>query len=109
MKRKQLLTLLKRYAPWFITALIFIYLFNRIDPGDFIASFRRLNPWGFFPVVLISGLSAFFIDVYINSRIFRDFGTDVRYREMLPARGVTFIWKAARGKEDAKEQENIQQ
>ncbi len=91
----------QRMLPWLITAACFAYLYSRIDAQAarqdetaatfLIAVFAKVS-WGKWLTLMIPYSALFFlIDSLVVWRVVNWFNTDVRYVDILPIRGSTYI------------------
>lgn len=82
---------LQRCVPWAVTIGVFVFLFSRIPIDEVAEAAVRVDLSIFLPVTILNILFNFFWEVLVFAVLFRWFGTDVTYREMLPIRGATFL------------------
>ena len=89
---KQLLTFLKKALPWMVAALIFVWLFRQYPPGNIYNALKYVNIPFFGAVALIYFVVMLFIDTFSISRVLARFGHPEGVRELLPARGATYLF-----------------
>jgi hypothetical protein len=91
----------QRLAPWLITAACFTHIYRRIsaqaanvDQGAFeflIGAFANVH-WGFWLLLMIPySIFYFLVDSLVVWRVVNWFNTRVRYVDILPIRGSTYI------------------
>jgi len=88
---KKLTSYIKKLAPWAVAILIFVYLFHQHPPSEIIKSAATMNVPFFCAVALLYFILMFLLDTYSIAWILRIFGHRETMREMLPARGVTYL------------------
>ncbi|MDY6933202.1 MAG: lysylphosphatidylglycerol synthase domain-containing protein [Spirochaetota bacterium] len=84
-------TIIRKWLPWILTISIFIYLFHRIPIVNIIDAIEQADIALFLPILIFCVLFFYLIDTYIQTFLFRSFGTDVNFRDMAPIRGATYL------------------
>ncbi|MFH0799476.1 MAG: lysylphosphatidylglycerol synthase transmembrane domain-containing protein [Pseudomonadota bacterium] len=88
---KKITSCIKKLAPWAVAVLIFVYLFHKHPLHEIINSAATMNVPFFFSLAILYFILMFLLDTYSIARILRLFGHRETMREMLPARGVTYL------------------
>ncbi len=83
---------LRKWLPWIVTVLIFVYLFERISVEKVLLAVQKADLVLFLPPLIFFVLFYYFWDSLVNSRLFTWFGVPTGYREMLPVRGATYLF-----------------
>ena len=81
----------KKVVPWVVTILLFAYLFHKYPPQNIWNSLKSVNIWALFYVATGYFLIMYVIDTYAIARILRHFRHKAPFREILPARGLTYL------------------
>ncbi len=84
-------TFFKKIFPWIVAVLIFAYLFNKYPPQNIWNSLKTINIWGFVLTALTYFILMYLLDTYVILKILKHFGHEGTYREILPARGLTYL------------------
>lgn len=84
-------TFFKKIFPWIVAILIFIYLFNKYPPANIWNSLKLIDIPMFCVVAVMYFVTMYFIDSYVITRILCHFDHEASFREMLPARGLTYL------------------
>jgi len=82
---------IRKYLPWVVTILIFIYLFKRIPVDEVIEAGLKADFLPYLAISVFGILFGFFWDGVVYSFIFNRFGTPVTFRGMLPVRGAIYL------------------
>lgn len=78
-------------VPWLVTACIFAYIFNKIPLSEVIAYMKQVRFGLFFAAVLVTAPFFYTLDTLCYHLAFNWVGTRTRYREVLIARGGSYI------------------
>ncbi|HPQ80361.1 MAG TPA: lysylphosphatidylglycerol synthase domain-containing protein [bacterium] len=89
---KQLLTFFKKAFPWLVAAAIFAWLFHRYPPANIYNAMKYVNIPLFFTVAVLYFFVMFVIDTFSISLVLSRFGNPEGVRELLPARGATYLF-----------------
>jgi len=91
----------QRWLPWLITIVCFTYLYGRLDAAagreglglvDYLGSIFARVSWGHWLALMIPYSALFFlIDSLIVWRVVSWFNTPIRYLDILPIRGSSYI------------------
>lgn len=81
----------RKVVPWLIAVLIFAYLFTQYRPTSILMAIRQANLLYFLGLGVTYFIVLYVIDCYTMSRVLGRFGFPVGFRELLPARGVTYL------------------
>lgn len=84
-------TVLRKWAPWFVTVAVFVYVFYRVPFDKVLDAAVHVNLWIFLPLLLANIAFHFFWNVLIYTLLFRWFGVEVTYRGMMPIKGATYL------------------
>lgn len=74
-----------------MATLIFAYLIHKYDPQQLWNAVSNVNLWIFIPISAIYFLILYFVDCGTISYALTRFGYPTTYREVMPARGVTYL------------------
>ena len=88
---KMLRTFFKKVFPWLVAAGVFAWLFSQYPPQNIYNSLKYVNILSFCAVAVSYFLIMFLIDTFSISRILARFGHPESVRELLPARGATYL------------------
>jgi len=91
---KQLREIFKKLFPWAVAALIFAWLFRQYPPANIYNALKYVNIPLFAGVAVGYFIVMFFIDTFSISRVLGRFGHPEGVRELLPARGATYLFMA---------------
>ncbi|MBI2091618.1 MAG: flippase-like domain-containing protein [Deltaproteobacteria bacterium] len=84
-------TFLKKILPWIVTAGIFVYLFSKYPPSSIWNSLKTVNILYFCAVASGYFLFMYLLDAYVITKILNHFGHRETFKEMLSARGLTYL------------------
>lgn len=88
---KKITSYIRKIAPWCVAVAIFAYLFRQYPPQNIYGSLRFVDI-PFFCVIAVSYFALMFLlDTYSISRVLNAFGHEGTVRELLPARGLTYL------------------
>jgi uncharacterized membrane protein YbhN (UPF0104 family) len=82
---------IRRFAPWLVTAALFTYLFYQIPPRKVALAFTHVRPLLFASYAVIYFTLILLMDGYSLSRVLSKFCVPVSFKEILPARGVSYL------------------
>lgn len=85
------MTKLKKTVPWIVAAGIFAYLFYIYPPSKIWEALQYVRLSSFAPFAFGYFLFVYFVDVVSLSQVLKRFGFGVSIRELIPARGVTYL------------------
>lgn len=89
--KTSLKTFIKALFPWLVAAGLFFYLFNKFPPRQVLASLQHVSlPW-FLGFGLAYFLTILLLDNWVLSRVLSRFAAPVSFRELLPARCVSYL------------------
>ena len=88
---KQLRTIFKKVLPWLAAVAIFAWLFHLYPPQTILNSLKFMDIPRFCAVAVGYVLVMFVIDTFSISRVLALFGHREGVRELLPARGATYL------------------
>lgn len=88
---KKITSYAKKLGPWLMAALIFWYLFRQYPPQNIYNALKYINIPMFVGVALGYFILMFFLDTFSIARILNRFGYEGSTRELLPARGLTYL------------------
>lgn len=88
---KRFFNIAKKATPWVIAALIFAYLFYEYNPRQLLKAIEHANLLYFLGLALIYFAVLYIVDCYTMSHALTRFGHKTSFRELLPARGVTYL------------------
>jgi len=89
--KKKLLSFFKKIIPWAVAGLIFVYLFSKYPPQNIYNSLKSLNIPFFCILASSYAILMYFLDTFSINRILQGFGHESSYKELLPARGLTYL------------------
>lgn len=89
--KKSFQTFVKSFLPWLIAAGLIFYLFRKFPPDQVLASLRHLSLPYFFGYGIVYFLIILVLDNWTLSRILSRFAAPVSFRELLPARCVSYL------------------
>lgn len=84
-------TFLKKVLPWLVAIGIFVYLFNKYPPANIWNSLKSANIIALAAVAVGYFLIMYAIDTFSITKILNHFGHESTFREILPARGLTYL------------------
>lgn len=84
-------TFLKKFFPWVVAAGILAYLFHLYPPQKIYNTLIYMNVPTFCCVAVGYVILMYLIDTFSISRVLGHFGHEVTMRELLPARGSTYL------------------
>lgn len=84
-------TFFKKIIPWAVAIAIFAWLFNKYPPQNIWNSLKLVNISAFVAVALSYFVIMFLIDTFSINGILKHFGHQSSFREVLPARGLTYL------------------
>lgn len=84
-------TFFKKIFPWLMAVLIFAYLFHQYPPRNIYNALKHINILAFFGVAIAYVALMFLLDTFSISRVLALFGHKETVRELLPARGITYL------------------
>lgn len=82
---------LKKTLPWLAAVGIFAYLFHLYPPSQIGAALKSVRAEIFFPLATAYFLYMYFVDAWTTVKIFNHFGRHTTLKNILPARGVTYL------------------
>jgi uncharacterized membrane protein YbhN (UPF0104 family) len=88
---KKFLNILKKTLPWLVALFIFAYLFREYKPAQLLKAVEHANILYFLGLALIYFTVLYFVDSYTMAHTLTRFGHKISTREILPARGVTYL------------------
>lgn len=88
---KMLLAFFKKVFPWLMAILVFAWLFREYPPKNIYNSLKYMNIWYFCAIAVGYFVLMFFIDTFSISRVLSLFGHPEKVRDLLPARGATYL------------------
>lgn len=88
---KRFLSIAKKVVPWVIAALIFVYLFREYKPSQLLKAVEHANILIFLVLALVYFFILYIVDCYTMSHVLTRFGHKISTKELLPARGVTYL------------------
>lgn len=88
---KKIFLYIKRIAPWLAACGIFAYLFQQYPPAKILNALGFVNIPFFLVVSIAYFVLMFILDTYSISRVLNRFGHEGSVRELLPARGLTYL------------------
>lgn len=88
---KRFFNIAKKAGPWVVAVLIFAYLFTQYKPAQIWVAVKQANLLYFLVLAIIYFIILYIVDCYTMSKILGRFGYPVSFRELLPARGVTYL------------------
>ncbi|MFO1519363.1 MAG: lysylphosphatidylglycerol synthase transmembrane domain-containing protein [bacterium] len=88
---KNLWSWAKKILPWLVTAGLFAYLFHQIPPEKVAKALSFIHPILFTVYAIAYFFVIMLIDSYSLSRVLNQFCVPVSFREILPARGVSYL------------------
>ena len=83
--------LIANLLPWLITASIGLYIGLTSDWDTVVATLQAADFIGFIPVVIFVVVTVFLFDSWCLVKLFARFNAPVRYREMLPLKGTSYL------------------
>ena len=87
----KLRTFFKKIFPWLVAVAIFAWLFRQYPPSSIYNALQFINAPFFCAVALGYFVLMLFIDTFSISRILARFGHPEPIKELLPARGTTYL------------------
>ena len=90
-RQKKLRTFLKKILPWLVAVAIFGYLFHKYPLANIWNSLKSINIPAFIAVAVLYFGIMYLIDTCVITKILKHFGHESSFKEMLPARGVTYL------------------
>ena len=84
-------TFLKKVLPWLVAVGVFVYLFRQYPPENIYNSLKYIDIPLFCFISLGYFLLMFVLDTFSISKILNTFGYAATVKELLPARGVTYL------------------
>jgi uncharacterized membrane protein YbhN (UPF0104 family) len=88
---KMLLTFLKKILPWLVAIGIFVYLFSKYPPANIWNSLKSANIMALVGVAVAYFLIMYILDTFSITKILNHFGHESTFKELLPARGLTYL------------------
>lgn len=88
---KVLRTFLRKVIPWVVAGGVFAWLFKQYPPSNIYNALKYVNILPFCIVAISYFLLMFLIDTFSISRVLARFGHPERVRELMPARGATYL------------------
>jgi len=82
---------LRGLLPWLATGLIFYYIFRQVPFSQVWSALKLVRLQILIPVVLINYIAYFLADVWVHYLAFKWLAAEVRFREVLFARGASYI------------------
>ena len=83
--------LIANLLPWLITAVIGLYIGLTSDWDTVVSTLKAADFVGFIPVVILVVVTVFLFDSWCLVKLFTRFNAPVRYREMLPLKGTSYL------------------
>lgn len=81
----------RRYLPPIVTLLIFWFIFQRIPFEKFLSALQQADYPHFLALMLPNSIFYFAWDTLVLAVVLRWFHGPIRYRDLLPARAVTYV------------------
>ncbi len=85
------LSFIKKFLPWLIALLLFVYLFYQNPPAQVWKAFGYVRLWIFVPYTIAYFLGILFLDSYSLAKVLSKFCIPISLREILPARSVSYL------------------
>lgn len=82
---------LRSLALWILVVLIFYLIFRRVPVQEILDAFKLMNLWRFVPVIVVFVVCQIAFDAYTHYWVFKRFGINMTYREVLEARGASTL------------------
>jgi len=89
--QKMLRTFFKKIFPWLVAAAIFAYLFNKYPIEHVWNSLKIMNIPYFCALAICYFVLMYFLDTFVITKILCHFGHEASFKELLPARGLTYL------------------
>ncbi|PKL35300.1 MAG: hypothetical protein CVV44_21035 [Spirochaetae bacterium HGW-Spirochaetae-1] len=90
-QHSKILPLVKRLIPWFVAAVILVFLFYRVDGRHFVQSMQVADLSMYAPWLVVFCLAWFFFDVQNIQATVNNYGYTVSFRDIMSMRGVTYL------------------
>jgi uncharacterized membrane protein YbhN (UPF0104 family) len=81
----------KKILPWLVTIALFAYLFHQTPPEKVWKALSFVRPVFFGSYAFVYFLVILAFDAYSLTRVLNQFCVPISYRELLPARGVSYL------------------
>jgi len=88
---KVLRTFFKKVLPWVVAGGVFVWLFRQYPPANIYNALKYVDLLPFCAAAVIYFVLMFAIDTFSISRVLARFGHPERVRELMPARGATYL------------------
>lgn len=88
---KRIIHIFKWVGPWLVAAGVFVWLFRIYPLSTVLNAAKHVNIIGFSSFALFYFFFIFAMDTWVFSRVFTRFHHPVTFKELLPARAVTYL------------------